>query len=63
MIIKADPSFGGGKLDVTGKSYLGADVMQKLVEYKLILNETDFDVSSAGNVSIRAGNSHEFNVN
>jgi len=57
LIIRSDPTFGGGELNVQGRS-LNSDGEE--VEYSMKLNSSTFSVASAGNVQFSAGDTSSF---
>jgi hypothetical protein len=58
LVVRADPLFGGGEINISGSS---VDNEGKLVHFGLIMNRTNFHVSSGGNVDISGGNRTGFN--
>ena len=59
LIVRADPTFGGGELNVSGAA-LSADG-QQYVQYSLVLNESTFTVHSGSGVRLASGDSAAFN--
>ncbi len=57
LIVKADPSFGGGQLNVSGSQLL----YDRLHDYHVTMNATSFDVQSGGALQMMAGDTSEFN--
>lgn len=57
LVVRADPSFGGGSLNVSGAGIVDS----AYAKFHLYLNPSQFDVLSSGAVSLVAGNSSSFN--
>ena len=58
LLVRADPSFGGGQLSVSGST----TVDDQVVNYQLVLNSSDFYVESGGQIQMTAGDINEFNA-
>ena len=58
LVVRADPTFGGGELNLTGS---GLSTAGNKVDYQMSLNSNGFNVVSAGSVDIFSGNQSAFN--
>lgn len=57
LVVRADPSFGGGVLNVSGAGI----VDNAYVKFNMLLDSTKFDVQSGGDALLVSGNSSSFN--